>query len=260
MRSTPISLTEQFSRICLAILISISRGHFVCFYDNSNESYSRQGLVSPPASLEASSDITPRPVGLELERSVSSKFPSIYFLDYQLYQQSIAELPRITYVVPPDLEALTKDIGENAKIYFKRIHPWMPFLSKILFNERLLSPFTPRGLEVSLLFACVNLVCSVPGGERTRTSEYLVIKSALLEAEVAGVLSLRVFQAWILLCVYEIGHAIYPSAYVSIGACAKYGAALGLSRHSPSGPEETSNWIEAEERTRAWWAVIILDR
>ena len=194
------------------------------------------------------------------DRCLTSEFPPIYFLDYQLYQRSIAELPRITSVVPPDLEALTKDIGENANLYFKRIHPWMPFLSKNLFNERLLSPFTPRGLEVSLLFACVNLVCSVPDGDRTRTSEYLIIKRALLEAEVIGVLSLRVFQAWILLCVYEIGHAIYPSAYVSIGACAKYGAALGLSKHNPSGLEQTSNWIEAEERTRAWWAVVILDR
>lgn len=197
---------------------------------------------------------------LQPERIVSSDFPSIYFLDYQLYQRSIAEIPKITTAIPSDLHALTEGIREHAKVYFRRVHPWLPFLSKKLFNERLLSPLIPRGIDVALLFACVNLISSIPDGENTRTREYLIIKSALLEAEVAGVLSIRVFQAWILLCVYEIGHGIYPSAYVSIGACAKYGSALGLSRHNTGGPEQTLNWIEAEERIRAWWAIVILDR
>jgi hypothetical protein len=236
------------------------RGHFVCSYQDSNESYPRHGPGLPTASLGASSDMVIRPPALKSESNISSDFPPIYFLDYQLYQRSIAELPRIPTAVPPDLEALTRDIRETSKVYFRRIHPWMPFLSKTLFNERLLSPFTPRGIDVSLLFACVNLICSVPAGETTRPKEYLVIKSALLEAEVAGVLSLRVFQAWILLCVYELGHAIYPSAYVSIGACAKYGAALGLNRVNTCGLQEASNWIEGEEKTRAWWAIVILDR
>jgi hypothetical protein len=57
----------------------------------------------------------------------------------------------------------------------------------------------------------------------------------------------------------NLGMGYTRSAYVSIGACAKYGAALGLSSHT-YGPEQSSNWIEAEEKTRSWWAIIILDR
>lgn len=160
----------------------------------------------------------------------------------------------------PDLQALTEDIREQAKVYFRTIHPWIPFLSKKSFNERLLSPFTPRGVDLTLLFACIKLVCSIPDSENMRTNAYSTIKSSLLEAEMAGVFSFRILQAWILLCVYEFGHAIYPSAYLSIGACARYAAALGLGGNETTAQRQTFHWIEAEERSRAWWVILILDR
>jgi hypothetical protein len=192
--------------------------------------------------------------------STSSEFPPIYFVDFQLYQRTVTEIPRITTVIPPELQALTEDIREQAKVYFRTVHPWIPFLSKKSFNERLLSPFTSRDTDIILLFACVKLVCSRPEGENARTTAYMTIKSALLEAELAGVLTIRALQAWILICVFEIGHAIYPSAYLSIGICAKYAAALGVNRDDIDVAGKTLHWIEAEERTRAWWAIVILDR
>lgn len=134
----------------------------------------------------------------------------------------------------------------------------MPFLSQKTFNERLLSPFSPPSIDISLLFASIKLICSLPG-EDTRDT-YVLVKNALLQAEIAGVLTIRVLQAWILLCLYEIGHAIYPSAYLSIGACARYASALGVNRNNADIPGQTYHWIDSEERIRAWWAVIILDR
>lgn len=190
----------------------------------------------------------------------SPEFLPIYFLDFELYQRTVAEVPRIVTDIRPDLQALTEDIRAQAKDYFHTIHPWIPFLSKKSFNERLLSPFTHRGADLTLLFACVKLVCSIPEDDNACTGAYITIKSAFLEAEILGLFSLRVAQAWILLCIYEVGHAMYPSAYMSIGACAKYAAALGLNGKDVITPGKTSHWIEAEERARAWWAILLLDR
>lgn len=64
----------------------------------------------------------------------------------------------------------------------------------------------------------------------------------------------------VLIALYEIGHGIYPSAYVSIGTCARYGLALGLDRELNVFDNSPRRWIELEEKRRAWWAVLILDR
>jgi len=190
----------------------------------------------------------------------SPEFPPVYFLDFELYQRAASEIPRVVATVRPDLLALTHDIREQAKVYFPSIHPWIPFLSKKSFNERLLSPFTPRGVDLTLLFASIKLVSSVPRGGQVRTNTYVTFKSSLLEAEMLGVLSLRLLQAWILLCVYEFCHAMYPSAYLSIGSCARYAAALGLDLNEANPQRETFDWIETEERRRAMWAILMLDR
>jgi hypothetical protein len=191
---------------------------------------------------------------------IASEFPPVYFLDFDLYQRAVAEIPRVITSIRPELKALTEDIREQANIYFCTIHPWIPFLSKKSFNERLLSPFAPRGTDITLLFACIRLVCSVPKGESVESSAYITIKDSFLEAEIAGVFSIRILQAWILLCIYEFGHAIYPSAYLSIGVCARYAAALGISLKESNSQRQTYHWIETEERARAMWAVMILDR
>lgn len=197
----------------------------------------------------------------EPERSgVASEFPPIYFLDFELYQRAIAEIPRVITCIRPELEALTEDIREQAKVYFSTIHPWIPFLSKKSFNERLLSPFAPRGTDITLLFACIKLVCSVPTGENVHNNAYTTIKGSLLEAEISGVFSIRILQALILLCIYEYGHAIYPSAYLSIGVCARYASALGIDLKETNSRRQTYHWIETEERARALWAVVMLDR
>jgi hypothetical protein len=60
---------------------------------------------------------------------------------------------------------------------------------------------------------------------------------------------------------HECGHAIYPEAHISVDKNAKLVLSLGINdfgsdRMDPS----PSSWTKHEERTRAWWGVIILDR
>ena len=101
-----------------------------------------------------------------------------------------------------------------------------------------------------------------PAGESNpRTVPYVAAKRSLFEAESLGMLSIATLQAMIILNLYEIAHAIYPAAYLSIGTCARYGMALGIDRQSQldlNGRE--LSFLGQEERRRAWWVIVILDR
>ncbi|UKZ53304.1 hypothetical protein TrVGV298_007096 [Trichoderma virens] len=73
-------------------------------------------------------------------------------------------------------------------------------------------------------------------------------------------MSLQVLQATIFVALYEIGHAIYPAAYLTVGACARYGIALGLDQLMTNNSGFDRSWMEVEEKRRSWWAVLALDR
>jgi hypothetical protein len=73
--------------------------------------------------------------------------------------------------------------------------------------------------------------------------------------------SLAVLQAAILIGFYELGHGIFPSAYISVGICVRYGAALGIEpRSTTSANALPGDRIKEEERTRIWWTLLLLDR
>jgi hypothetical protein len=192
----------------------------------------------------------------------SSIFPPAYFLDNDVFQRSFAEIPRLDFQVSSDIRDLignTGNVREVALIYFRLVHPWMPFISRKLFYDQLVNPLTPLRAENSLLFACMQLAIKLPRGNNPRTSAYLAVKVELFRAEAAGVLTLRVLQAWVLISLYEVGHAIYPSAFMSISTCARYGNALGITASRESRPAFPSSWVGDEERRRTWWAIRVLD-
>lgn len=57
---------------------------------------------------------------------------------------------------------------------------------------------------------------------------YLHIKQCLLYLGMQNNLSLKRVQAELLIAVYEMGHAIYPAAYLTVGQCVRLGHALNL--------------------------------
>jgi hypothetical protein len=251
----------QSRPIQLSVLpwLTNARSRFKCHYQGICGHDSTSPAIRTSTPLTPDPNITSRPSTSKFD-GFPSEFPAIYFLDFSLYQRSIAEVPRVFTAIPPELQAFTNDIREQAQVYFRTIHPWIPLLSKKWFNERLLSPFTPRSMDLTILFASIKLVCSLPSGDDMRTNAYITIKRSILDAEMAGVFSIRILQAWILVSVYELAHAIYPSAYLTIGACGRYAAALGLKLNDAIAQNQTFHWIEAEERTRALWLILILDR
>jgi hypothetical protein len=89
---------------------------------------------------------------------------------------------------------------------------------------------------------------------------YISIKQAFVQLEQAGVLNVTVLQALLLTALYEIGNGIYPAAYLTIGNCARYAVALDLDREILNWNHNASDWVMIEEKHRAWWAVLMLDR
>ena len=94
----------------------------------------------------------------------------------------------------------------------------------------------------------------------SKSPAYLAAKRFYADVEAAGIYKLQVLQAGILLALYELGHAIYPQAYLSIGTCARFAIAFGFDEKGTRVNNAACDWIEHEERKRAWWAILILDR
>jgi hypothetical protein len=195
---------------------------------------------------------------------LQQNFPPVFFLDPKVFRHCRVEMPTPISPIPSQLAASISDIRHVAAEFFGKIHLWMPIISKKRFYEKLLNPLMQPRIDVMLLVYCMRLITVSPSdhadGENPKTSGYLNARRFLLEAEVAGILSLQLLQAGLLVTMYEVGHAIYPSAYTSLGTWVRYGVSLGINRERPVGSIEPFEWLEEEERRRVWWAILILDR
>lgn len=192
-------------------------------------------------------------------------FPAAFFLDSKLFQQTQVDLPRIDLLLPQEIVDKTRDIQSIATRYFGSVHLWMPILSTQRFYDHLSNFVSQPSSDRSILIFCMRLVSWLPaehaGKDKPRTPDYLAAKRFFLEAEISGGLTIQLLQAMTLLTIYEMGHAVYPAAYLSIANCARYGSALGIDVHKSSDPASASfDEMEQEERRRLWWAIVILDR
>jgi hypothetical protein len=141
----------------------------------------------------------------------------------------------------------------------------MPIISRKRFFNNLLHPLSPRRCELSLLALCMELYCTpVPDGvDDAATDLYRLAKGFHNDLTAAGIMSIQMLQAGVILAMYELGQAVYPAAFLTVGACVRYGIALGadkLMSDLMGGNEQQRSWLEAEEMRRVWWAILMLDR
>lgn len=196
---------------------------------------------------------------------------ALYFIAPHIFQQAQLELPQIHLSIPAKLSPFQNDstrIRTIAYTFFDSIHWWMPIISKRGFFAHLLNPLSQRRSELSLLIICMQLYCEPDLSPGTGTLDvnafYHHAKRLHFEMEASGVLSLRVLQAGILIALYELGQAIYPAAYLTVGSCARYATAIGVDKlrddETSSSYGNTRTLSEVEERRRAWWTILFLDR
>lgn len=190
------------------------------------------------------------------------EFPAVFFLDSVLFRRSLSRLPEVGFSLQPVvLDFLGNVFTDQAFLsnYFEFIHPWMSFLSRKHLMERVLNPLASGGPENTLLIAAMKLIATPPNSN-PRSGVYAAIKSDLSRAIASGLFELRIFQAILLLALYEMGHAIHPATFMTIGICQRYGNALALNLSVNCNARESSDDIESEEKRRSWWAALFLDR
>lgn len=91
---------------------------------------------------------------------------------------------------------------------------------------------------------------------------YSAARQCIFCAESGGYVSLRLVQSLVLLAVYEMGHAIYPAAYLTVGRAARLAMVIGL--HNTKLATQLfvlpDMWSLREEQGRTWWAIFVLDK
>jgi len=187
------------------------------------------------------------------------------FLDPTLLQHGQVEMPRTTPPLPAHILLLLGDMIEiqaTASKYFEHVHLWMPFISKKRFHDVYLRPGFQTRADVVLLLLSLKLIVTLPPASprNPRTSLYHAIKHFYLEVEGSSVFSIPTLQAGILIALYELGHAVYPAAYLTVGASARFAYALGINVAAALNTRRVLTLVEVEERGRIWWAIVILDR
>jgi hypothetical protein len=181
-------------------------------------------------------------------------------MDSTIFAESQMVLPQFDNWVSEDLRDAVgdmKSIHQAADMYFRTIHTWLPIFSRQRFYQHLLNPLSQRSGDSFLVSVCVKL--SVLPFNESGLQLYHVAKQALSSAVSSGHFSVYSLQASILIAVFELGHALYPAAFLSITFSARLGVALGVDA-AISTNDLLLPWIEIEERRRVWWSIVILDR
>lgn len=193
---------------------------------------------------------------------------AIQFIAPGIFRDAHLEIPRVNIGIPKDVAAQVGDLGQIRDIYTtfsSQAVIWTPVIFRKNFFNIALNPLSPRRTEGILMCLCMKLYCTpAPSyeddGKRTL---YKMVKEFYAKVEATGIMSICILQSALLIAVYEIGNAIYPAAYMTVGSCARYGVALGLDKLMINLTGEGNlgkPWMEIEEMRRVWWGVLILDR
>ncbi|KAE8140492.1 hypothetical protein BDV38DRAFT_279993 [Aspergillus pseudotamarii] len=155
-------------------------------------------------------------------------------------------------------------IRAAAAVYFRTIHPWFPILAEAPFKKRLSHILTHTSPELGLLTLCMVLLAAKPVDDEIpprMRSLYILVKGFIASLEATEINSLELLQCRLLLTIYEVGHGMYPAAYISMGANVRAAVALGANGVSKTQLEETFRSSErADEARRTWRGIIITDR
>lgn len=225
----------------------------------------QQDSVSPPQVSTAAQNSNPS--ARLMNANPFETFPALFFLDNEVFRDARISIPRPSPPVPEEIYRVLGNIEglrDIAGQFFTTTHVWLPILSRKRFELLLSNPDPELTPDLALLFSAMKLVSGESSNCRatTRTNLYWLVKNYAVVLETNAVMTPKFLQANVLVAAYELGHAIYPSAYLSLGKCATLGKAYGLDdrRHAPQMLRKFGAWAELEELRRLWWAILLLDR
>ncbi|RDW59266.1 hypothetical protein BP5796_12190 [Coleophoma crateriformis] len=217
-------------------------------------------LFSPPAST-AVSNVTDN----NTATYPPYPFPDAFFLDRELFNSVAHNLLGSVYLVPAQIsQLLGTDLTAIYESYFSSIDTWFPFISKKRLIQSIQAAHPIEASGISLVLLCMRLAVDdpQPGLSAARSTLYKTARNHLNNVEEELPTSLHVFQSLILVALYEVGHGIFPAAYLTIGRAARMAILRGAhDRNNATQLFRTPpTWTYWEEERRTWWATMILER
>ena len=196
-----------------------------------------------------------------------STLMAMFFLDNFMWRETrswIAKTVQIPNIFDWDLRSSNLQHSQAVDSYVRTVDQWLPILSRNKIDTLRVVVGSLNEFERLLLLSSIRLVTSTPfSAEAAGSSDlYISVRKALMAGSAAPFPSIVPLQAMILLTVYEMGHGLYPAAFLSLGSCISMGQALGL-HNSESAIQmipRPRTLVMQEEFRRAWWAVLLLDR
>ncbi|CAG9983814.1 unnamed protein product [Clonostachys byssicola] len=195
-------------------------------------------------------------------------FPTVAFVDQSIHKELRTQVPRAPS--SRDFHLFdSRQLGESKEeiltyvsSYFTDVHVWLPILHKQQIYAYLETSSSDLPVDVALLFLCIRLLVSGPKTwpAGPRSGIYVTAKQGLAGLEIAGIMSETVLQASLLISLYEIGHGIYPSAFLSAGACVRYSHAIGLGGPQECRLQRPLSRFDHEQSQKLWSAAILLER
>lgn len=192
-------------------------------------------------------------------------FPAGFFLDAEIYGKD--PVPRPFVNVSAEIWSLlgsANEIHDATENYFQTIHTWLPIVSRKRVSLNLANPKLEPTADLALLLLGMRMIAvtPMPSEGAVRNDLYWRVKGLASTLESNALLSVQLLQSIVLLAAYEIGNAIFPSAYLTTGHAARLGHAMGVHnrREAPQMLRRAGAWAEVEETGRTWWAVMLLDR
>lgn len=200
-------------------------------------------------------------------------FPHSFFLDPDYFTpisedvlctMSSAVRPLVSQV----LSFLPSDLSAVGHAYSLAVNRWFSILSPLRLSEEIsytmasLSPQHVNSVEPTLIILLASLRITYDPAFIGPCPEYVIAKTLSSALENEGLVSMRLLQSLIFLTAYELGHSIYPNAYLTLGRAARLAMLMGLPNRGATQhlfkPADTLTG--QEEGRRAWWAIFIMDR
>ncbi|KAK6214964.1 fungal specific transcription factor domain-containing protein [Colletotrichum tabaci] len=199
------------------------------------------------------------------EQAPVAQFPPDVFLDIHTFEWLNQALPRPVIDIPAEVLELIGDgaaVQHTVNAYFATTHTWLPIISK----KRMQMGVTlaQGGPDLAMLFLAMQLATArpEPGVAPAHLAVYRAAKRFLSLLENGGATSLMVLQSMVLIAYFEYAHGVYPAAWITIASCVRYADFLGLSGFHKGNVllKAPTTVTELEERSRTWWAILVLDR
>ncbi|OTB17589.1 hypothetical protein K445DRAFT_316218 [Daldinia sp. EC12] len=235
--------------------------------DSSISPRETNGEVNPPisSSFPAESTLSLSPIpDLVLGHGDIHTFPAMFFLESDVCTKPLASEPcQATGIIGPPCN-LSPEADAVCEKYFSAVHRWLPILSRKRVRRHIAENGSAPDCPSQLLFICMKLVSEpVPAEVSARANiAYQRVLETLFKVENSCLPSLQLLQSVILISAYELGHAIYPAAYLHVGHAARLCAMMGFHDRKAASQlfKDSITWTSREEERRTWWAVFCLDR